>query len=236
MMNSNNKKIKHMGELAWFLGLSICALGVCFATKSGFGVSMVVAPAYVLYLKVSQYISWFTFGIGEYCLQGTLIIVLAIILGRFKKKYILTLVSVIFYGLCVDIWRYIFGGEVYGFMWQRVISCVVGIVVTSFSIAMVLRTYLPQEAYEMFVKEITDNFSLDMNKVKWIYDISSLVIAIILMLVLFREFSFEIIGVATVICTLVNAPLIAAWGKLLDKMCDFSPYCQGLNSFINKNN
>lgn len=219
----NEKKIRHMGELAWFLGLSICALGVCFATKSGFGVSMVVAPAYVIYVKVSQDISWFTFGIAEYCLQGMLIIILAIVLRKFKKKYILTCVSVIFYGLCVDMWRYIFGGEVYELMWQRVIAGIAGIVVTASSIALVLRTYLPQEAYELFVKEVSDHFSLNMNRFKWIYDISSLFVAVVMMLILFGEFSFEIIGPATLVCTVVNAPIIAFCGKYLDRYYDFSP-------------
>ena len=40
-------------EIAYVLGMILCPLGVCLSAKSGFGVSMVVAPAYVLYLRIS---------------------------------------------------------------------------------------------------------------------------------------------------------------------------------------
>ena len=50
------KKIKRGAELAWLFGIILCPLGVCLSAKSGLGVSMVVAPAYVLYLKLSQYL------------------------------------------------------------------------------------------------------------------------------------------------------------------------------------
>ena len=41
-------------ELAYFLGLLILALGTAFMERSDFGVSMVVAPAYLLHRKVSE--------------------------------------------------------------------------------------------------------------------------------------------------------------------------------------
>ena len=52
-MQMNNKK-GNFAELAYVMGMILCPLGVCLSAKSGFGVSMVVAPAYVLYLRISE--------------------------------------------------------------------------------------------------------------------------------------------------------------------------------------
>ena len=87
-----NKKGR-FAEIAYVLGIILCPLGVCLSAKSGFGVSMVVAPAYVLYLRISETIPWFTFGKSEYIFQGLLLIVLAFAVRRFKWKYLLSFVT-----------------------------------------------------------------------------------------------------------------------------------------------
>lgn len=60
----------------------------------------------------------------------------------------------------------------------------------------------------MFVKDVTDTYQKDMTKVKWLFDLSALLIAVVLMLVLFRRFAFNMVGLNTVLATIVNAPLI----------------------------
>lgn len=217
------QKIGKTGELAWLLGNVLCALGVCLTAKSGFGVSIVVAPAYVIYHKISDIFSFFTFGMAEYILQGLILLSVCIILRKFKIKYILAILTIIFYGAILDVWYMIFGNEIYPFLWQRIVFASIGLVITTFAIALMLRTYLPQEAYEVFVAEISNGFSLNINKVKWIYDISSFTVAIILMLILLREFSFEIIGPLTIVCVFINSPMIAFFGKIVEKYFDFSP-------------
>lgn len=217
------EKKGRIAEAAWVGAVIICGFGVCLSAKSGFGVSMVVAPAYIIYLKVSQTLPWFSFGMSEYCLQGFLIILLSILLKRFKWKYPAAFVTALCYGFALDGWMSIFGTEVYGEMYQRCLACAGGAVITAFAIALFLRTYLPQEGYELVVKEISDKFQFNMNKVKLIYDWSSLGAAIILMLLLFRRFSFEMIGAGTLVMTVINTPLITLFGRLLDSRFDFTP-------------
>ena len=65
----------------------------------------------------------------------------------------------------------------------------------------------------MFVKDISDTFHKDTTKVKWIFDFTALCIAVILMLVLFRRFAFDMVGFNTVLATIVNAPLIGIFWK-----------------------
>ena len=69
--------------------------------------------------------------------------------------------------------------------------------------------------------EIARAFRLDLNKAKQINDIGMLLLSVVLALTLNR--SFQGMGIGTIIITVANAPLIALYGKLLDKYCDFSP-------------
>lgn len=208
-------------EIAYILGMILCPLGVCLSAKSGFGVSMVVAPAYVLYMRISETFPWFTFGKSEYIFQGLLLILLALAVRRFKWKYLLSFVTAFIYGNILDLWYVVLGSEQYTILWQRGMACVLGILITSLAIAFFLRTYLPQEAYEMFVKDIADTYQKDMTKVKWLFDLSALLIAVVLMLVLFRRFAFNMVGLNTVLATIVNAPLIGFFGKMLDRAGSF---------------
>ena len=216
-----NEKQGKLAEIAYVLGLILCPLGICLTAKSGFGVSMVVAPVYVIFHKVSQIFPWFTFGKSEYVIQGLLLIVLAMVVRRFKWKYFLSFVTAFLYGTVLDAWFGVLGLAEYTIMWQRVGACVLGLLITALAIAFFLRTYLPQAAYEMFVKDIVYHFGWSVTKVKWIYDFTSLLSAAILMLVLLNEFAFNIIGINTIITTFVNAPLIGFFGKMLDKLYSF---------------
>ncbi|MBR0356508.1 MAG: hypothetical protein IJH54_03410, partial [Clostridia bacterium] len=62
-------------EAAYLMGMGLVPLGVALMTRADFGVSMVVAPAYLLYLKLNPVWPFFTFGMAEYTLQGVLLLV-----------------------------------------------------------------------------------------------------------------------------------------------------------------
>ena len=60
----DNMKRKLSTELAYVFGIVFVALGVMLMEKADFGVSMVVAPAYLLYRWLSPSWSFFTFGMN----------------------------------------------------------------------------------------------------------------------------------------------------------------------------
>ena len=217
-----NKKIGSVSEIAWIVGIILCPLGVSLSARSGLGVSMVVAPAFVLYNKLSEYFSFFTFGMAEYLIQAVLIIALCIVLKRFKLKFLLSFVTAFLCGTLIDFWGSIVGKEPVTVLWQQGFFALLGAVITAFAIALLLRTYLPQEVFEVVVKEISEKYNFKMNKVKFFYDYSSLAISIILMLLLFGKFSFNMIGIGTLLVTLINTPLIAFFGRIFDKYFVFS--------------
>ena len=195
---------------------------------------MIAAPAYITYLKLSTIFSFATYGMVEYCFQGLLILLLIIAFRRFKWKYLLSFLTAVLFGVVLDFWFMIFGTEGYVLLSERIIACVSGILVSSLGVAFFLRTYLPLEAYELVVKEVVDQYHFDMTKVKWIYDISSLVVAILLMFLFFKRFDFSMVGINTLVCTFVNAPLIGLFGKIIDRFFEYEPISERFANWFNR--
>ena len=89
-------------ELAYFIGIAVLALGTAMMEQADFGMSMVVAPAYLLHLKVSQTLSFFSFGMAEYVFQGILLSVMMLMLKRFRTAYLFSFITAVFYGFTLD--------------------------------------------------------------------------------------------------------------------------------------
>lgn len=223
------KKINKIGELSWILGNILCAIGNCFASKSALGLAPIVAPAFVLNAKIP----FISVGFCEYLIQGILLTICCIVIGRFKKRFIATICNIIFYGACFDFFNYIFASIQPTDMLDRALCAIVGTVITCFAVAMMLRTYIPPSAYEIFVKEIAIAKGFNVNRTKLIFDASMLALAIVLMFVLLGGFKFEFIGVLTVVTAFTNSILISFFGKVLDKYCDFSPAIPKLYKLLN---
>lgn len=215
---ASSKTQRYRDGIFWAVGLVLTALSVCLSAKGGFGVSMVVAPAYVLHLKLVEYLPWFSFGVGEFCTQLALIIAMIAVVKEVRLKYILTFGTAAIYSVTLDMWRKIFGTDIPDEIGMRLFYAACGILICGFAIALMFRTSWPQQSYDMFVKDVSEHLRIDTDKFKWGYDIGSLLTAIVLMLVLFRTFSFKMIGPGTLVTTLVNSPVIAMFGRLVDKV------------------
>ena len=90
-------------ELAYVVGIVVLALGTAFMEKADFGISMVVAPAYLIHLKVSEYVPFFSFGMSEYVFQAVLLVLLSLVMRKFKKSYLLSFATAFLYGTVLDI-------------------------------------------------------------------------------------------------------------------------------------
>lgn len=209
-----------MNEIAWVLGIVLCALGVCLVTKAGFGLSMIAAPAYILHVGLVKIFPWYSQGTSEYVFQGILLILLCIGIQRFRLRYLLSFVTAFLFGLVLDGWFLVFGGNgVYDGLALRIVVFVIGELVTGLAIAFFFRTKLPLQIYELVVTELAERYRWKNTTVKQVYDIVSLVLSVLL--AFFVNRSMAGIGIGTIILTVVNAPLIALWGKLLDRLFTF---------------
>ena len=215
------KKLQKMNEIAWLCGVLFCAFGVALATKANFGLSMIAAPPYILHLILDDFFPWFTQGTAEYVWQGFLLVILCIIIRRFKVRYLLTFGCALLFGFAVDGFLFLLGGGgAYEAMWMRILAFVVSEIITAISIAFYFRTDMPLPVYELVVSEISKCFGKPIHKIKQGNDLIMLGITLAFALL---HYSWQGIGVGTIIITLVNATLINLAGKLMDKYMDFSP-------------
>lgn len=213
-------------ELAYLFGVIILALGTALMERADFGMSMVVAPAYVVHLKVSQIIPMFSFGMAEYCLQALLLLGIAAFVGKLKLKFLFSFFTAVFYGFTLDAMIYLVafipGAGIAGrilFFIAGMLACVVGV-------SLLFHTYISPEAYELFVKEYSEKFGTDINKTKTCYDICSCLVSIVLSFAFFGFGRFEGVKYGTVITALLNGFLIGQFSKLLEKIFEFK---DGLN-------
>ena len=139
------KKKRFSNELAYLLGNVFVAVGVALMERADLGVSMVVAPAYLVYRKVSLLLPFFTFGMAEYTLQAVLLAAMCLILRRFRVSYLFSFVTAVFYGVILDI---VMLPAAYlpndGFA-PRAVLYVLGMAACSIGISLMFRTYISPE-------------------------------------------------------------------------------------------
>ena len=227
------KKISRMNEIAWVIGIAGCALGVCLCTKANFGLSMIAAPPYIFHIALRDRLPWFTQGTAEYIWQGVLLLFMCVVTGRFRWKYLLSFGTAVVSGLCIDFWFLLLGGNgAYESLGMRIAAFVRGAGITSLAIAFVFRTSWPIAIYELLVREIADRFGLNINRVKLGNDIVMLVLSAALAFVLTG--GFHGFGPGTILITFVNAPLIAYFGKWIDRRFSFEPRFPKLTKLLSE--
>ncbi len=216
------KKYKFYTELAYVLGTLALAFGTALMQKGDFGLSMVVAPAYILHLKLSQTLPFFSFGAAEYCLQAVLFLALLLILRKGKLTYLLSFVQVLFYGLALDASIWLLSPVTADTLWVRLPLYAMGILFCSVGVSFMFRTYIPPAIYELFVKEVAGHFHIPLHKFKTGYDCVSCLAAIVLSFVCFGFGEFEGVKLGTILYAVVNGTLVHGCGKFFDKYWDFT--------------
>ena len=208
-------------ELAYVLGILFLALGTALMEKAGFGVGMVVAPSYVLHLKISQTYPAYTFGTSGYVFQAFLLVLLAVILRRFKISSLFSFVTAVIFGFVLDFMILLLAKLPSEGFAVRTVYYVSGILVCALGISFLFHTYITPEAYELFVKEVSEHFGKDINKVKVIYDICSCCLGVILSFLFFGFGHFEGVKFGTILCSLVNGWLIGMFSRFLESRYEF---------------
>ena len=215
------KKLTFYSELAYVFGIITLALGTALTERTNFGVSMVVAPAYILHLKLSEIFPFFSFGMAEYTLQALILISMVIILRKAKLSYLFSFVTAVIYGFVLDTSISIVALLPFNSFIANITYYVAGLLLCTLGISLLFHTYISPEAYELFVKEISAKHNIDIHKLKTIYDCVSCVISIILSFAFFGLWNFEGVKLGTIICALINGTLIGLWSKILEKKLVF---------------
>lgn len=228
------RKFTFPSEIAYFLVLIFMSLSVAMTAAADFGVSMIVAPAYVFSLKFPA----LTFGQWEYVIQGALFITLCLILRGFKVSFLVSFLSCLIYGGFLDLWRTIipaFNPAVTDFslqpIWLRIIFLACGMTLTAFTVALSFQVYLYPQVYDFFVKGVVGKFKFDLTKFKLIFDLCFLITGVALSLIFFH--GFKGIGVGTLIMTALNGFLIGFFDKQLRAHLTCAPLAKKLCAYFN---
>ncbi len=208
-------------EAAFLVGIMTLAFGAALMEKSDFGVSMVIAPAYLIHLKVSQFLPFYTFGMSGYVFQAFLLGLLSVAMGKFKKRYLLSFATAMVYGVILDGLMSLLALLPYDGIGWRFGYYTVGLLFSSFGVAMLFHTYLPPEAYEVVVKEVSQKYTLPIAKVKTVYDCCSCALSIILSFAFFGFGVFVGISWGTVVCALLNGWLIGRFSHWQERKFQF---------------
>ena len=212
------KKKTFYTELAYLLGICLISLGAACMVAADFGVSMVVAPAYLVYLKLSTTaLPFFTFGMAEYTLQALLLILMCLILRRFRVYYLFSFLTAVFYGLLLDANTALVGLLPANLMSVRVLLYLGGLVFCAVGVAMVFHTYIPPEVYELFVKELAPICHMPDHRLKTIYDLTSCVLSVLISFAFFGLGRFEGVKWGTVICAVVDGWMIGVCSRWMEK-------------------
>ncbi|MBR3127895.1 MAG: hypothetical protein IKF35_06535 [Solobacterium sp.] len=226
-----NRKIIIYSEFTFLPGLLLLALGTALTEKAALGMSMVVAPAYVIYLFISGIYPWFTFGMAEYLFQALLIVLLSLFLRRLKPGYLFSFMTAVIYGILLDLMMKLTGSLQAGTMPMRLVLFGGGLVLCALGVALLFHTYIPPEAYELIVKELVSAYNLPLARTKTVYDCISAVTAVVLSFLCFGFGTFAGVGPGTIFSAVVNGALIGAFSGLLEKYCDFPDMLGGREFF-----
>ena len=201
-------------ELSYVLGICMVALGTALTAWGDFGISMVVAPAYILHLKMSQVFPWFSFGVAEYVLQALVLLLMILVLKKVKFTYFLSFLTAVFYGLVLDGGMKLLALLPAPVLWQRLMGYVAGDLLVCAGVALIFHTYIPVEAYEMFVMELSRRFCVKLPVMKTLYDCASLAAAVGMSFLLLG--GLQGVGIGTVVCAFLNGSMIHLFSRLFE--------------------
>ena len=205
------KKMTMYSEVAYLFGILLLAIGNSLCVYGDWGMSMVVAPAYVLHLALVDVLPWFTFGVAEYAIQTLVIIALIILTGRVKARFFLSFCTTLIYGVFLD-GIMLLTALLPSFVWLRIVAYAVGCSLGSAGVAVLFATYFPPGLYEVLVQEIVARCHGKLGVVKTVYDLSSLAVAVVMSLLFFG--GVRGMGIGTVACAFLNGTLIHLFSKL----------------------
>lgn len=216
------KKHVFYTEVAYIAGILLLALGTAMTEFGNFGISMVVAPAYILHLKISEIFSFYSFGMAEYTLQAVILLTMMLLLRRVRLTYFFSLVTAVIYGFVLDMAIALISFYPYNDLMSRIVMYVLGVLLCGAGISFLFHTYLPPEVYEMFVKEVSARLHMKLYVFKIIYDVCSCVLAIVMALAFFGE--LRGIGMGTILCTFINGLLIRGFSMIFERIWEFRDY------------
>lgn len=197
----------------FIIGLFFSGLGVAVTKRGGLGVSPISSVANVISIKLPF------FTLGTWLILWNCVLILGQILilrKQFKLIQLLQIPLSVLFGWFTDFGMWLAGFIPTNFYTVRLLSVFIGTAILGFGIALAVIADVIMNSGEAFVKAIADKTHFTFGNVKIAFDISCVVLALVLSLLFFKG---KIVGMreGTVIAALLTGQTVKFFQKRLEK-------------------
>lgn len=195
------------------MGLFFSALGVAVTKRSALGVSPISSVANIMSLQFSA------LTLGNWLIIWNCVLILGQIVILRKKFQWIQLLQIplsFLFGYFTDFGMWLFSWASWDFYPLRLVNVGVGTVLMGFGIALCVLSNTIMNSGEAFVKAIADTIHKDFGTLKICFDVSCVVIAVILSL-LFFDFTIQGTREGTIIAALFTGVVIKFFTPRLHK-------------------
>lgn len=208
-----SKKETEKRYVLFVISLFISALGVAFTKHGELGVSPISSVANVMSVKLD----FFSLGIWLIIWNCVLILGQILILRKkFKPIQLLQIPLSFLFGYFTDFGLWLVGFIPAKSYIMRLVMVFIGIVILGFGVSLSVSANVIMNSGEAFVKAISDTTNKNFGNVKIAFDVSCVVLALILSLLFF---DFTIVGTreGTIISALCTGLVVKLFRKLTDE-------------------
>lgn len=205
-----SKKETEKRYVLFVISLFISALGVAFTKHGELGVSPTSSVANVMSIKLD----FFSLGIWLIIWNCVLILGQILILRKkFKPIQLLQIPLSFLFGYFTDFGLWLVGFIPVESYIMRLVMVFIGIVILGFGVSLSVSANVIMNSGEAFVKAISDTINKNFGNVKIAFDVSCVVLALILSLLFF---DFTIVGTreGTIISALCTGLVVKLFRKL----------------------
>lgn len=201
------------------LGLLFCGLGTALAVRANQGVSPISAPPVVMSEMFSK-ITYFGGALGFWTVvyNGIFIFLQMFLLGKkFTLKYWLEFPALFVFGYFVSAGMYLTQHYIPTTYVSCFVEMLLGCIAMGLGVALELYADLTFLSGDGFVSVVSNKYHLNLGKVKIIFDVGCVLIAVAIS---FFYLDGKIIGIreGTIVAALLVGPIINFFMKLLKKM------------------
>lgn len=208
-----SKKETEKRYVLFVISLFISALGVAFTKHGELGVSPISSVANVMSIKLD----FFSLGIWLIIWNCVLILGQILILRKkFKPIQLLQIPLSFLFGYFTDFGLWLVGFIPAKSYIMRLVMVFIGIVILGFGVSLSVSANVIMNSGEALVKAISDTTNKNFGNVKIAFDLSCVVLALILSLLFF---DFTIVGTreGTIISALCTGLVVKLFRKLTDE-------------------
>jgi uncharacterized membrane protein YczE len=175
------QKISVHQWIAFLWGILLLSLGVVLAVKVNYGVTVSTSPAYVLSLNFEN----ISLGTFNYIIQGIVFIVMIFMIRTLKWKHVLSFITNVLFGYCIDLFVLIMRHMTFETHVQRVAGFICSIALIGFALAFFIRSEMPMLPFDMFVRELSAKIEKRIGIVKTGFDLTLALCSLVMSLMFF---------------------------------------------------